>query len=315
MNDKDLIGQKFSRLTVIRRADVSQFGNHKLICRCDCGNEKIVYEYNLTSGKTRSCGCLQQESRYTKVDDLMGKKFGLLTVVQRVSNKGKQVRYLCKCDCGNEKIFYSTNLKRGLSTSCGCYRAEKAKELLFQDLTGQRFGKLTVLCMDHYENKNNNYFWKCICECGTETITTSAHLKSGHTSSCGCIMSLGEAKIVGLLTEHNIEFKKNISHGLILPTGGKARYDFSIYDNDGNLKYLIEYDGLQHYSYFENSAWDKNGKFEIRQDSDKLKNEWCIENNIPLIRIPFSQYKNLCIDDLRLETTKYLITKELEINK
>ena len=59
------------------------------------------------------------------------------------------MRWLCKCKCGNEKIVYGTNLRRGLTTSCGCFRKEKlAKEKLI-DITGQKFGRLTVIGLDH----------------------------------------------------------------------------------------------------------------------------------------------------------------------
>lgn len=301
-----LIGQKFGRLTAIEKADEQQFGKHKLLCVCECGNKKIVYESNLTSGKTQSCGCLQQESRYTKAENLVGQKFGMLTVLKRAENKGKQIRYLCKCDCGNEKVFYSTNLKRGLSTSCGCFRKEKLSQLYFQDLTGQIFGRLVVEKLNYYDEKNNRYFWDCICECGTKTVVPSNHLKDGHTQSCGCIISVGEEKISKILSDNNIIFEKGLSHGLILPTGGKAKYDFSVFNNNNELLYIIEYDGWQHYVQSD-SKWDRDGKFEIRQNSDKLKNKWCIENKIPLIRIPYTHFSKICIDDLRLETTKFLI--------
>lgn len=54
----------------------------------------------------------------------------------------------------------------------------------FQDLTGQRFGRLTVI--NRTQNKGNKVVWKCKCDCGNETETTSYHLKSGQTTSCGC---------------------------------------------------------------------------------------------------------------------------------
>ena len=56
----------------------------------------------------------------------------------------------------------------------------------FQDLTGMTFGRLTVI--ERAENyKRKQAQWRCRCECGNEIITTTAHLKSGHTSSCGCL--------------------------------------------------------------------------------------------------------------------------------
>lgn len=301
---RNIAGQRFGRLIAIKE-DYNK--PNFWICQCDCGNTITVSRSNLMSGKTRSCGCLQKEVGYAKLDDLTGQKFGMLTVVRRAENNGKQVRYLCKCDCGNEKVFYSTNLKRGLSTSCGCFRREKLSQLYFQDLTGKTFGRLTVESINYYDEKTNHYFWNCICECGTRTIVWGNHLKNGHTQSCGCIISSGEEKIANILSENNIKFKKNLSHGLKLPTGGFAKYDFSIFGSNDDLQYVIEYDGWQHYIQSD-SKWDKDGKFEIRQNSDKLKNQWCLDHDIPLIRIPYTHFLEISIDDLLLETTQFLVT-------
>lgn len=57
----DLTGQKFGRLTVIRKAEPQQYT--KWWCKCDCGNpnEILVYGQNLKRGLTTSCGCVQKE--------------------------------------------------------------------------------------------------------------------------------------------------------------------------------------------------------------------------------------------------------------
>lgn len=55
-----------------------------------------------------------------KLIDLTGKKFGSLTVIERVQNKNNRVYWLCRCDCGNEKIIASDSLRQGLTLSCGC---------------------------------------------------------------------------------------------------------------------------------------------------------------------------------------------------
>lgn len=52
------------------------------------------------------------------------------------------------------------------------------------DLAGQRYGKLTVI--GPAPNVGNRTAWLCRCDCGRETVVTSGHLRSGHTSSCGC---------------------------------------------------------------------------------------------------------------------------------
>jgi hypothetical protein len=57
--------------------------------------------------------------------DLTGLKFGRLTVICRSKNeKGKQTRWLCKCDCGKEKTIIGVHLTNGMSKSCGCMQKE-----------------------------------------------------------------------------------------------------------------------------------------------------------------------------------------------
>lgn len=53
------------------------------------------------------------------------------------------------------------------------------------DLDGQRFGKLTVLERAG-SDKRKNVTWKCLCDCGKETVVPAADLRRGHTTSCGC---------------------------------------------------------------------------------------------------------------------------------
>lgn len=60
------------------------------------------------------------------------------------------------------------------------------------DLTGQRFGRLTVIgCTGH--KQNGNYTWNCVCDCGKEVVIKSDHLRRGDTRSCGCI-NIGRQK-------------------------------------------------------------------------------------------------------------------------
>lgn len=67
------------------------------------------------------------------------------------------------------------------------------------DLTGQRFGRLTVLERAE-KNKGGAAAWVCQCDCGNQTIVASNHLRDGHTQSCGCI----KREKVGLLNFKDI---------------------------------------------------------------------------------------------------------------
>lgn len=120
-----------------------------------------------------------------KVIDLTGKKFGKLTVIGKdkphyTSGGHKQVKWLCKCECGNVVSVTSANLRNGNTTSCGCNRCP--------DLTGKRFGKLTVISRS--KRKGTQHFWTCLCDCGNIVDVRSHQLMKGVTKSCGCLRKI-----------------------------------------------------------------------------------------------------------------------------
>ena len=82
---------------------------------------------------------------------------------------------------------------------------------------------------------------------------------------------------------------------------GVFKFDFYIEDS-----YLVEYDGSQNFIP-SNKGWNDLEHFEKTQRRDKCKNEYCRKNNIPLIRIPYTHLKDICLEDLKLETTQFRI--------
>ena len=61
--------------------------------------------------------------------DLTGQRFGRLTVIKECGrDKGRSVLWLCKCECGNEKVVDGRSLRGGRTTSCGCYKKEKSSD-------------------------------------------------------------------------------------------------------------------------------------------------------------------------------------------
>ena len=192
----DLTGKKFGRLTVIRRAFTGRPGTF-WECLCDCGKTKIANGLLLRDGKTKSCGCLKEETQRRIRDDLTGKRFGRLVVQHAVKKKKPGITYWhCLCDCGNEVDVAASALKNGDTRSCGCLAKEKQREIgasskgrpskRLKDLTGRRFGRLTVL--SRAENSGSGKArWLCRCDCGKRTVVLGSHLNDGHTQSCGCL--------------------------------------------------------------------------------------------------------------------------------
>lgn len=113
-------------------------------------------------------------------ENIINKRFGRLTVID-FDHMDRGAYYLCECDCGNRKVISRNNLVTGNSTSCGC----KKYELRTEDITGKRFGRLTVLGFDHMDRWGSSY-WMCECDCGDTTVVSRKHLLDGHVTSCGC---------------------------------------------------------------------------------------------------------------------------------
>ena len=163
-------------------------------------------------------------------------------------------------------------------------------------MVGQQFGKLLVV-----EQVENNKFghtcYKCQCDCGGTTIVDSANLRNGNTNSCGCIKSKGEMLINQWLQKHNINFKPQFSHpDIILKSNRHPFFDFAIFDNKNNLLCFIEYNGKQHYQA--TGGWNTEEIFEITQNRDEQKRNWCKKLNIPLYEIAYNENLELRMNEI-----------------
>lgn len=251
-----------------------------------------------------------------------GEKYGRLTVLYRdLSRAGEgRVAWMCECECGNQLSVWGKSLKDGNTRSCGCLntelRVERIQKLLETqrvDLVGEQSGLLTVIrkaIPEEIINRPRQHsYWYCLCECGNHHIVETSDFKRGRVQSCGCMNSKGEAKITKLLEDDNICFQKQYAFDdLRGKKDNKYYFDFAVFDGQ-RLVYLIEYDGIQHFSKRHQFSQDEN-VYDIIVERDSEKNTYCIKNNIPLIRIPYTHFEKLAIEDLRLETSKFIYKKE-----
>ena len=190
--EQNLIGQRYGKLKVIKRhGSKKKNGILEWECLCECGNTTIVSTKNLQrkDNPTISCGCTKP-----KYENLIGKRFGKLVVIKEsddyVLKTGEHYKqWLCKCDCGNEKIARASFLKNGRTSHCGCERYKNQSKAFTKDITGKKFGKLTAIKISKTiygeDGKAKNY-WLCKCDCGNYTEVQINHLSSGHTKTCGC---------------------------------------------------------------------------------------------------------------------------------
>ena len=246
-----------------------------------------------------------------KAIDLTGQQFGRLTVIKRVANSADgHARWLCQCSCEAHNLIEvnSNVLKRGNTKSCGCLNREvaslKAKNN-YKNLEGQKFNRLTAKEFLSSNGKGGT-LWRCECDCGnTNFITTSNHLTSGNTQSCGCLKSIGESNIAKILTQNNIKFEqqKKFSDAIYEETKGVMRFDFYLPEHNR----LIEFDGIQHFKSL--GGWNDEKNLTLVIKRDRIKNEYALSHNIPLIRIPYWERDNITLEMIMED--KYLVKESI----
>ena len=170
-----------------------------------------------------------------------------------------------------------SHLRGGSCKLCNDDKLRKTKEKFIKDVNiihNYRYGYLFV----NYKNSNT----KVIIECYKHGIFKQTPLSHLSGSGCPkCNESKGEKEIRRILDENNIKYENQKTFNNC-KYKGLLKFDFYIKD----LNLCIEYDGEQHFEIKEN--WGGQKEFEKIQKRDKIKTEYCITNNIRLIRIKYN---------------------------
>lgn len=138
--------------------------------------------------------------------------------------------------------------------------------------------------MKNRKEKDTKAYWKCKCDCGSVTTVSSYALRKGHTLSCGCVKSQGEEIIANILSQMNYIVKREYSFQDLKGARQNLRFDFALF-KDNQLKFLIEFNGEQHYKPIEYFGGEEG--FKQLQERDLKKQDYCRIHGIPLIIIPY----------------------------
>lgn len=183
----DLTGQQFGKWTVLCRGKdhISKSGKSYVMwrCQCACDTVKEVSSRSLRRGRSKSCGCIEYDSKSLK--DLIGLRFGRLVVIRETEQHSKSKSWDCLCDCGSIISIQTNSLTSGHTKSCGCLVSLVEN----RDLTDRKIGRLTVI--REIERKicggKGRRYYLCQCSCGNTTEVTRDALLQGNTQSCGCL--------------------------------------------------------------------------------------------------------------------------------
>lgn len=205
-----------------------------------------------------------------------------------------------KCECGKLFTRTLTDFQNGTHRCDKCarkiadqvkmkYTYEYVKELLEENNA-----KLLTEKYDTYIGYKDKVL--CMCECGSEYETTVEMMRLYNKFRCtSCNVrdkkgSIGEERIKDYYVKNNITFKPQYSFA-DCKHKYPLKFDFAVFSNDEKLSYMCEFDGIQHYKpydYFGGEDTLKN-----IQARDKIKNDYCVANNIMLIRIPYYDIDNV----------------------
>lgn len=234
-----------------------------------------------------------------KWQETIGKTFGDIHVLRRATAEetpwhSHDTPLWVKCTkCGYEWSARKGDVEK--EKKCP-YCTVKAGRGHVHDITGQQFGYLTAIeKLPNVEPAT----WKCQCACGNVIYVRLAHLlgrNHSRTISCGCkTRSYGE-----LMTQNTLEsigLQYNIE--VIVPECHKwSPFDIEALYPNGKRMCFFECDGEQHFKTVE--LFHKGVRtLDHQKEIDNIKNLWCKENNIPLFRIPYTDYGDISPEYLK----------------
>lgn len=292
--NNNIIGQKFGKWTVLS-ADKSR--PRYYWCRCECGTERSVFGSGLTTGRTLSCGCLNNNtamrekmsgvraSTSLRYQEEVGKHIGSLTIL----GLNGPYNFSCLCDCGKKFTAAKYSVMSGNTISCGCKRAATYKQNKLNEYSQKIGVEINHLRVDKCYFKNNNFWYDCTCDCGKKVSALATKVISGYVQSCGHLKSKAEEEMEKILIKYDIPYKREYkfpecADKMPLP------FDFAVFNKVGELVGVMELNGAQHYIQ---GGWATEKHVAYVQKHDKIKYNFCLNNKIPLLVIPYQYYNEL----------------------
>ncbi len=267
----------------------------KLKFKCDCGN---IFEVSWNSFKKKQQKCKTCSGGINKEKNSLDffknefnkKGYKILSNLNNFNNKSK----FCLKDKDNYKYHSSYHdLKYGLD------KFSKFNPFTIYNINNyiaiNNLGIKLLSTQKDYVDAYSNLTFSC-CECGKEYKCSFGQIRHGRTrcQKCNKQISSLEFKTEKFLKENNIIYKKQVKFKKCLYKR-ELPFDFGIYDENNNLILLIECDGRQHFeeiNHFKSKDLSPKEALKERKLKDNIKNKFCNDNNIKLIRIPYWNFNN-----------------------
>ena len=237
--------------------------------------------------------------------EMIGKVYGDMRVIRRATQeetpwKSHETPLWVKCiKCGHEWSARKGDIEK--KKQCPFCNKIGGRGHYDKEMIGRRFGYLTVIDYDqeatlsHGNANGRKSYWVCRCDCGNVVSVRRSHLEGEDgkhpTISCGCATrSSGEINTENTLLGLGVKIKREV----VVPECHKwSPFDLGVYyPNSDKLMCFFECDGEQHFK-FTPRFHDDEEDFIHQQETDNIKTNWCAKNNVPLFRIPYTDYTKI----------------------
>lgn len=272
----------------------------KMLFRCECSNEfETTFEKfkNRNKRQCNDCGFKNQLEKqtlsYNDVQEYVEKNSNCILLEDKFINTKTKMKFQCGCS----KVFYKTfekfRTKSKMCKECSYLEISKSQTFTYDYVKYYIESKDCELLSLEYGSCDKILTIRC--KCGEVYKTSFNDFKNDNQircRRCSNKMSKGEILIENYLRKNDIEYEMQYTFD-DLKANDKIHYlkfDFAIWKNK-NFYYLIEFDGKQH-----SKPVDFYGgieAFKVLQDNDNKKNEYCINNNINLLRIPYNSINEI----------------------
>ena len=291
---------------------------NKVKCKCKIdGNEFEMIANNILRGQgCPECGLKSRALKRTKSHEIfVGEVFEInpnIKILEKYTHSGIKIKVQCKIDGHIWNVRPSDLIKGRGCPKCG-KRSMKSKTTLSDDIFKEKLLKINPDINVIGQYKNSKSYIKCECKIDGHiwNVRPNNLLRGSRCPKCAN-KSKGEIAIRKFCIDNFISYQEQYTFG-DCKQKRKLRYDFALFNQDSCVA-VLEYQGQQHYSAIDfagkGEEW-ANEEFKRTQKRDQIKRDYCLNNNIPLIEIP---YWIEDVDNYLEEKLNEIINKPLQLS-
>jgi len=286
--------------------------------QCKCGTPYMLQAFAFKAGQKQcpDCGLLISANKRRITDKRITEVINNINISSDTSYiwiNGEHINSKSKLDLMDEKGYkYSTSYGNLISIK------ENGKLMMFHTKNPYTIENIKLwskanaigyeLLSIKYIDAKRKLLWRC--PKGHEFKLNFDNMQ--HGQRCGqCDISIGEERVLNWILYNKLYYTHQHKDKNCKGKKSSLKFDFAIYRDieKKHLMCLIEYDGEMHYEVcrFSKNELKQILKFKQQQEYDNIKNEFCIRNNIPLLRIPYWEKNNI-----QLILDKYIIQFNLD---